>query len=71
MLLQKIAERWTMDANGFSVVDNRASITFGVELYVPWDDPHPYGRTSRVWDSLFAMKSGCAGGRGLAPQPGQ
>ena len=28
-----------MDANGFSVVDNRASITFGVELYVPWDAP--------------------------------
>ena len=32
VLLQKIAERWTMDANGFSVVDNRAGITFGVEL---------------------------------------
>ena len=28
-----------MDANGFSVVDNRAGITFGVELYVPWDAP--------------------------------
>ena len=39
VLLQKIAERWTMDANGFSVVDNRAGITFGVELYVPWDAP--------------------------------
>ena len=37
--LQRIAERWTMDANGFSVVDNRAGITFGVELYVPWDAP--------------------------------
>ena len=35
VLLQKIAEHWTMDANGFSVVDNRAGITFGVELYVP------------------------------------
>ena len=34
VLLQWIAERWTMDANGFSVVDNRAGITFGVELYV-------------------------------------
>ena len=31
----------------------------------------PYGRTSRVWDSLFVMKSGCAGGRGFAPRPGQ
>ena len=33
--------------------------------------PPPYGRTSRVWDSLFVMKSGCAGGRGFAPRPGQ
>ena len=37
VLLQRIAERWTMDANGFSVVDNLAGLTFGVELYVPWD----------------------------------
>ena len=28
-----------MDANGFSLVDNRAGIMFGVELYVPWDAP--------------------------------
>ena len=28
-----------MDADGFSVVDNRAGVTFGVELYVPWDAP--------------------------------
>ena len=33
--------------------------------------PPPYGRTSRVWDSLLVMKSGCAGGRGFAPWPGQ
>ena len=33
--------------------------------------PTPYGRTSRVWDSLLAMKSGCAGSRGFAPRPGQ
>ena len=31
----------------------------------------PCGRTSRVWESLLVMKSGCAGGRGLAPRPGQ
>ena len=37
--LQWIAERWTMDASGFSVVDNCAGVTFGVELYVPWDAP--------------------------------
>ena len=29
-----------------------------------------YGRTSRVWDSLLVMKSGCAGGCGFAPRPG-
>ena len=28
-----------MDADGFSIVDYRAGITFGVELYVPWDAP--------------------------------
>ena len=39
VLLQKIAEHWTMDTNGFLVVDNHAVITFGVELYVPWDAP--------------------------------
>ena len=26
-----------MDAPGFSIADNRAGVTFGVELYVPWD----------------------------------
>ena len=26
-----------MDADGFSIIDKRAGITFGVELYVPWD----------------------------------
>ena len=28
-----------MDADGFSIIDNRAGATFGVELYVPWDVP--------------------------------
>ena len=39
VLLQKLSEHWTMDADGLSVVDNRAGVTFGVELYVPWDAP--------------------------------
>ena len=26
-------------ADGFSIVDNHAGVTFGVELYVPWDAP--------------------------------
>ena len=33
--------------------------------------PPPYGRTSRVRDSLLVRQSGCAGGRGFAPRPGQ
>ena len=36
-----------------------------MQLYRP-----PYGRTSRVWDSLLVRKSGCAGGRGFAPPAG-
>ena len=28
-----------MDAVDFSAVDNRAGVTFGVELHVPWDAP--------------------------------
>ena len=28
-----------MDADRFSIVDNHAGVTFGVELYVPWDVP--------------------------------
>ena len=34
VLLQNYAKYWTMDADGFSIVDNHAGITFGVELYV-------------------------------------
>ena len=32
-VLRRVSERWTM------VVEDRAGITFGVELYVPWDAP--------------------------------
>ena len=28
-----------MDAAGFSIIDHRAGVTFGVELFVPWDPP--------------------------------
>ena len=38
-MLQNISERWTMDAGGLLVVDNRAGVMFGVELYVAWDAP--------------------------------
>ena len=30
---------WTMATEGAALVENRAGITFGVELYVPWDAP--------------------------------
>ena len=39
VLLLEHAAGGTMDADGFSIVDNRAGITFVVELYVPWDAP--------------------------------
>ena len=39
VLLLKHAAGGTIDADGFSKVDNCAGVTFGVELYVPWDAP--------------------------------
>ena len=33
------SECWTMATDGAALVENRAGITFGVELYVPWDAP--------------------------------
>ena len=39
VLLPEYVECWTMDADGFSIIDNRAGVTFGVELYVPRDAP--------------------------------
>ena len=37
--LRRVSERWTMATNGAAVVEDRVGITFGVELYVPWDAP--------------------------------
>ena len=39
VLLLKFAKCWIMEADGSSVVDNRVGVTFGVELYIPWDAP--------------------------------
>ena len=50
VLLPEYVEGWTMDADGFSIVDNRAGVTFGVELYVPWDAP----------EMAVDLSSGCA-----------
>ena len=33
------AKYWTMDADGFSIVDNGTGVTFGVGTYVAWDAP--------------------------------
>ena len=38
-VLQEFAECWTIDADGFLIVDKCAGVTFGVELYVPLDAP--------------------------------
>ena len=35
--LRRVSECWTMATNGVALVENRADIAFGVELYVPWD----------------------------------
>ena len=39
VMLPEYVECGTMDADVFSIVDNRAGVTFGVEVYVPWDAP--------------------------------
>ena len=39
LFLRRVSEHWTMATNGAAVVEDRAGITFGVELYVPWDSP--------------------------------
>ena len=36
---RRVIECWTMATDGAALVENRAGITFGVELYVPWDAP--------------------------------
>ena len=37
--LRRVGKYWTMATEGAALVENRAGITFGVELYVPWDAP--------------------------------
>ena len=39
VLLPEYVDCATMDADGFSIVDNHAGVTFGVKLCVPWDAP--------------------------------
>ena len=35
----RVGVYWTMATEGAALVENRAGITFGFELYVPWDAP--------------------------------
>ena len=35
----RVGVYWTMATEGAALVENRAGITFGVELFVPWDTP--------------------------------
>ena len=37
--LQRVSECWTMATTGAALAEDRAGITFGVELCVPWDAP--------------------------------
>ena len=39
LFLRRVSERGKMATNGVAVVEDRAGITFGVELYFPWDAP--------------------------------
>ena len=39
LFLRRVGEYWTMAMEGAALVENRPGITFGVELYVPWDAP--------------------------------
>ena len=39
LFLRRVGECWTMATNGVALAEDRAGITFGVELYVPWDAP--------------------------------
>ena len=39
LFLRRVGECWKMAMNGAALVEDRTGITFGVELYVPWDAP--------------------------------
>ena len=39
LFFRRVSVYWIMATDGAALVENRAGITFGVELYVPWDAP--------------------------------
>ena len=61
---------WIMATGGAALIENRAGITFGVELYVPWDTPEavvdihsegvvPLGSIQGYWPDWSS--AGCCG----------
>ena len=39
LFFRQVSVNWTMATDGAALVESRAGITFGVELYIPWDAP--------------------------------
>ena len=39
LFFRRVSVCWIMATEGAALVENRTGITFGVELYVPWDAP--------------------------------
>ena len=39
LFFRQVSVNWIMATDGAALVESRAGITFGVELYVPWDAP--------------------------------
>ena len=39
LFFRRVSVYWIMATEGAALVENRAGITFGVELYAPWDAP--------------------------------
>ena len=39
LFFRRVSVYWIMAMEGAALVENRAGITFGVEMYVPWDAP--------------------------------
>ena len=39
LFFRQVSVNWIITTDGMALVEGRAGITFGVELYVPWDAP--------------------------------
>ena len=51
LFFRQVSVDWIMATDGAALVEGRAGITFGVELYVPWDAPEAVVNLSNqmVW----------------------